>query len=263
MNRGKNKGKQPLLDLLLLRLPEYDRDELYRYVMCAEIKVDGAVITDPRATVSIDSNIQLVSKDFVSRGGEKIAAALDGWSIDPAELVWLDAGASTGGFTDALLQRGATTVHAVDVGYNQLDYRLRVDPRVIVHERTNILDVTHLDPQPDAAVCDLSFRSLRVVLRHILGLTRLGWGVALLKPQFEVAAETRWGRREATTDTDGVVSGDLRSDVIKSTIADLSKEGVSCEKRMESPISGRSGNRELLLYVRLDEGTRQRGGRQN
>lgn len=245
--KGKARKKR-LLELLVDRFPEYDRDELYRFVMCSEVRVDGGMVHDPAFPVPLDAKVALVGGGFVSRGGEKLVAALDRWRIDPAGIVWLDAGASTGGFTDALLSRGAAGIHAVDVGYNQLDYNLRVDPRVYVHERTNILDVTHLDPPPVAAVCDLSFRSLRGVLPHILDLTTEGWGIALLKPQFEVAAETRWGRRESDP-SEGVVLGDLRDEVIASTIADLAEEGVACDERIDSPVPGRSGNREVLVRV--------------
>jgi 23S rRNA (cytidine1920-2'-O)/16S rRNA (cytidine1409-2'-O)-methyltransferase len=243
-------AKSRLLDLLVTRFPDYSRDELYRFVMCSEVLVNGAVIRDPRAVVAADSELSVRRQRFVSRGGEKLTAALDEWNISPAGLVWLDAGASTGGFTDALLKGGARAVHAVDVGYNQLDYRLRSDPRVHVHERTNINDVTSLEPVPEAAVCDLSFRSLRGVLVHILELTAQGWGVALLKPQFEAAAEIRWGRRSEEGLNDGILDPLLRDDLVAGAMADLEKEGVEILRYMDSPIPGRTGNREVLLYVR-------------
>jgi len=252
-SRGSRSGRTAnLLDLLVLRFPSYDRDTLYRSVMCSEVLVDDTIVYDPSAAVRRDARIEIVRKRYVSRGGEKLAAALEAWMIPVAGKVWLDAGASTGGFTDALLQHGALRVHAVDVGYNQLDYRLRSDPRVIVRERENIQKITALDPVPAAAVCDLSFRSLRGVLAHILSLTAEGWGVALLKPQFEAAAEMRWGRRESVGLDDGVLDPGFREEVIDGTIRDLAEEGIRVERRMDSTVPGRKGNLELLALVRLD-----------
>ena len=248
-----------ILDALLLQFPEYTRDDLYRYVMCGEVRYGSQVITNPREKVSPEWVFTISRDQFVSRGGEKLDAALQAWAIDPIGRCWLDAGASTGGFTDCLLQRGARQVHAVDVGYNQLDYRLRMDPRVLVRERTNILELESLDPVPDAAVCDLSFRSLRGVLRHILDLTAGGWGIALLKPQFEAAAEIRWGRRRAADSGEGVITGELREEVVSAAINALEKdEGVHILRRITSPVPGRRGNREELLLVGRTESIRDR-----
>ncbi|MFW5827817.1 MAG: TlyA family RNA methyltransferase, partial [Alkalispirochaeta sp.] len=206
-----------------------------------------------------DAQLAIAPRRFVSRGGEKLEAALAAWHLEAASRVWLDAGASTGGFTDCLLQRGAPAVHAVDVGYNQLDYSLRSDSRVHVRERTNIVSITRdeLDPPPDAAVCDLSFRSLRGVLRTILSLTREGWGIALLKPQFELAAEQRRRRTpdgEALDAGGGVIQGPDRTAVIHRVCRDLSEdEGVAVHQQLDSPITGRDGNREVLLLVGLSD----------
>lgn len=262
MGRGRAKHKhqhKPLLELLTRQFPEHTRDDLYRLVMCGEIRVNGGTQTDPRLPVATDAELTIVTRRFVSRGGEKLEAALQAWSIRAAHRVWLDAGASTGGFTDCLLQRGATGVHAVDVGYNQLDYRLRTDSRVVVRERTNIGGLTAADlvPTPDAAVCDLSFRSLRGVLRSILSLTRGGWGVALLKPQFELAAEYRWNHSDDTGALDaggGVLRGAEREAVIDRVYRDLvAQEGVVVHRRMDSPLAGHDGNREVLLLVGLSD----------
>ena len=241
-----------LLNLLNDRFPDYERDQLYSFIMCSEIWVDGAVVRDPAALVRPDVHVEFAQPRYVSRAGDKLSAALTAWQIPATGLVWLDAGASTGGFTDALLQAGAAHVHAVDVGYNQLDFRLRVDPRVTVRERCNVLDVTttgELDPPPNAAVCDLSFRSLRGVLAHILNLTTNGWGIALLKPQFEVATEIRWGRRQDHGLTAGIVDPELRSEVVAGVVRELGEEGVSVVATMDSPIAGRNGNREVLIHV--------------
>lgn len=243
----------PLLNVLLPQFPELTRDSLYRAVMCGEIRDEsGAVYTDPQEPVPPDRRFVLARERYVSRGGEKLDAALQAWKIDAAGMCWLDAGASTGGFTDCLLQRGARSVHTVDVGYNQLDFRLRRDPRVFVRERTNIQAVDALDPVPDAAVCDLSFRSLRGIIHHILDLTSSGWGIALLKPQFEGAAEVRWGRRDEQDLNTGVISGETRDEIVAGVIRALEREeGLRVERRLTSPIPGRRGNREELLLLRL------------
>jgi 23S rRNA (cytidine1920-2'-O)/16S rRNA (cytidine1409-2'-O)-methyltransferase len=134
---------------------------------------------------------------YVSRGGEKLAHGLDGLGIDPAGLDCVDVGASTGGFTDVLLQRGAARVIALDVGYGQLHPRLRADPRVTVLERTNARTLTELPFAPQLAVCDVSFISVRIALPPVLRLCAPGWqAVVLVKPQFEAGPRGRGeGRR--------------------------------------------------------------------
>src|SRR5919198_6251110 len=132
---------------------------------------------------------------FVSRGGEKLAHALDALDVDPRGRDALDVGASTGGFTDVLLQRGAARVIAVDVGYGQLHERLRGDPRVVVLERTNVRELEELSFAPELVVCDVSFISVRLALPPALALAKPGWeAVVLVKPQFEaLRAEIRRG----------------------------------------------------------------------
>lgn len=257
--------RRRLLDALVAYFPDYSRDELYRYLMCREIvQISGnesTVLGDPHELVTGEGSYKILTQRFVSRGGEKLSAALHRWEIFPENRVWIDAGASTGGFTDCLLQGGARQVIAVDVGFNQLHYRLRTDPRVQVREKTNIRDVIaeyNTSPMPaappaDAVVCDLSFRSLRGVLADLLRITREGWGIALLKPQFETAAAIRWGEQpeDPSALARGVVEETERGDLIDRTIAELSREGVHVLRRMESPITGRRGNREELLLVGL------------
>jgi 23S rRNA (cytidine1920-2'-O)/16S rRNA (cytidine1409-2'-O)-methyltransferase len=183
---------------------------------------------------------------YVSRGGEKLAAGLDAFAIDPRGLVALDIGASTGGFTDALLQRGAARVYAVDVGYGQLDSRLRADPRVIVRERTNARHLSAADvPEPvDLVVCDASFIGLRVVLPAALRLARPGAAlVALIKPQFEA------GRREVGKG--GVVRDpQVHERVCAEIRAWLEGEGWTVSGVVASPLKGPAGNREFLIGAR-------------
>lgn len=215
-------------------------------IMAGRVRVDGAKIEKPGKEVALEA-VLTVEEDlpYVSRGGLKLEAALDTFEIDPAGLRVLDAGASTGGFTDCLLQRGAARVVAVDVGYGQFHWKLRSDPRVSLLERTNLrfLGPEALPHPVDAAVGDLSFISLKVVLpifREIL--PGRGWLVVLVKPQFEV------GR--ADVGKGGVVRDPARArqavEDIQSS-ADLS--GFDVLGDMESPLKGPKGNREFFLYL--------------
>lgn len=183
---------------------------------------------------------------WVSRGGVKLAAGLDAFAIDPAGLVALDIGASTGGFTDVLLQRGARRVYAVDVGYGQLDARLRGDPRVVVLERTNARELTARQvPEPvDLVVCDASFIPLRLVLPAALALAGPGARlVALIKPQFEVG-KGRVGKGGVVRDPA------LHAEVCGQVRAWLEAMGWSVLGIVESPITGPAGNREFLIGAR-------------
>lgn len=198
--------------------------------------------------VADDAPLELrgVSSRYVSRGGEKLAAGLDAFAIDPAGLVALDIGAATGGFTDVMLQRGAARVYAVDVGYGQLDARLRAEPRVMVRERTNARHLTAADvPEPiDLVVCDASFIGLRLVLPAALRLTRPDAAlVALIKPQFEA------GRREVGKG--GVVRDPAVHERVCAEIrAWLEGEGWTVLGVVESPLKGPAGNREFLIGAR-------------
>jgi 23S rRNA (cytidine1920-2'-O)/16S rRNA (cytidine1409-2'-O)-methyltransferase len=249
---------QSLLRTLCDRFPDITEKELFARIVCGEIVVDQETIRDPKRPVQPDAQVQWRSRRFVSRGGEKLQAALSIWSVPVHDLVFIDAGASTGGFTDCLLQSGARLVHAVDVGYNQLDYRLRRDPRVVVHERTNLMAVHNLDPKPDAGVADLSFRSLRKAAAHLLELTIRRWAVVLVKPQFEVAASTDAGHRYGTErgravndlGFDGVVRD--RAVLLESLLSvrdQLQTENVAVVRTLASPRPGRRGNREFLFLI--------------
>ena len=222
--------------------PETGREELIAQIMCGDVRFNEQTVRDPKESVPTDSAVTYRESGFVGRGGIKLDHALNLWSVDVSGKVAVDAGASTGGFTHALLLRGAALIHAVDVGVNQLAYRLRVDPRVVVHERTNIMDLTHLNPVPDFAVADLSFRSLSGAAAHLLNLTADRWGIVLLKPQFE------W--RDPPENFDGRVPEKAADKIVAETLERLSDEGVYSHGLAESPIRGRSGNREFLVLVR-------------
>ena len=183
---------------------------------------------------------------WVSRGGKKLDHALTQFKIDPSGLTALDIGASTGGFTDVLCQRGARRVYAVDVGYGQLDARLRDDARVIVLERTNARYLTQAEvPEPiDLIVCDASFIGLRTILPAPLALAAAGARlVALIKPQFE-AGRGRVGKGGIVRDPA------VHADVCETIRAWLHAEGWPVIGLTESPIKGRDGNTEFLIAAR-------------
>jgi 23S rRNA (cytidine1920-2'-O)/16S rRNA (cytidine1409-2'-O)-methyltransferase len=183
---------------------------------------------------------------YVSRGGVKLRGALETFSLSVRGLICLDVGASTGGFTDCLLQEGAAKVYAVDVGYGQLAWRLRQDPRVRSIERTNIrtFDGRGLDDPIDLAVMDTSFISLRQVVPAVLGLIRADASLlALVKPQFEV------GR--AAVGKHGVVRDPgLHRQVMQDMEAFFDHLGLQVQGTMESPLTGPAGNREFFIYAR-------------
>jgi 23S rRNA (cytidine1920-2'-O)/16S rRNA (cytidine1409-2'-O)-methyltransferase len=200
-----------------------------------------------------DAALEVREKDhpWVSRGGVKLQHALGHFNLSPAGRVCLDVGASTGGFTDVLLQAGAARVHAVDVGHGQLAWKLRTDPRVVVHERVNAryLTAESLSRDPiEALVCDASFIGLQTLLPAPLALCAPGaWAVALIKPQFEAGPQA--------VGAGGVV----RDPAVQQEVCDriaawwAGLPGWHVLGVAESPIAGRDGNREFLIAARLDE----------
>lgn len=236
--------RSQFLQVLRNAYPEKTKDELIALIVCKNVRVNGEVVSDPKALVANDAALSFGDTEmYVSRGGYKLAHALTNWDISVDNLTMLDAGSSTGGFTDCLLQHGASLVHSVDVGYNQLDYRLRVDSRVVVHERQNIMRLKTLEPSADAAVADLSFRSIKGAASHILSLTSLKWMIALIKPQFEVP--------KGVLSFDGVVNNrELLVSVMNDVYHELEQEGIGVQKLIASPITGRKGNTEYLALLR-------------
>lgn len=184
---------------------------------------------------------------WVSRGGVKLAAALDGFGVVPAGRVALDAGASTGGFTEVLLDRGATLVYAVDVGRGQLDPRLAGDARVVVMDRTNLRLLESLPgPAPSLVTLDLAFISLRLVLERVAALAAPGAEVvALFKPQFELGRDA--------VDRGGVVRDPVAGEAGARALLDWAAErlGAAVAGPLASPITGAKGNHEWLLHLRL------------
>jgi 23S rRNA (cytidine1920-2'-O)/16S rRNA (cytidine1409-2'-O)-methyltransferase len=188
---------------------------------------------------------------YVSRGGHKLAAGLDAFSIDVTGRRAVDVGASTGGFTDCLLQRGAAHVHAIDVGRSQLAWSLRQDARVTVMERTNVraVEPATIDPRPDLCVADLSFISLRTVAPSLLALTADDADfVLLVKPQYE-AGRARVGRRGIVRDPA------VHAAVLREVVAGLDDAGLGVTAVVPSPLRGADGNVEFLVHARRGPST--------
>jgi 23S rRNA (cytidine1920-2'-O)/16S rRNA (cytidine1409-2'-O)-methyltransferase len=205
----------------------------------------GLVPGHAKAGELVDEDAELAVERpprFVSRGGEKLAHALEAFAVDPAGLDCVDVGASTGGFTDVLLQRGAARVIALDVGYGQLHPRLRADPRVVVLERTNARDLRALPFAPQLVVCDVSFVSVRTALPPVLRLAAPGWrAIVLVKPQFEAGrAEVRKG-----VVTSNATRARVVREVAEAALAwDTAPVGV-----VDSGLPGPKGNREFFLHL--------------
>jgi 23S rRNA (cytidine1920-2'-O)/16S rRNA (cytidine1409-2'-O)-methyltransferase len=197
----------------------------------------------PGTQVGGDAELEVEAPPrYVSRGAEKLAHALDAFGVDPTDRHCLDVGASTGGFTDVLLQRGAARVIALDVGYGQLHERLRADPRVVVLERTNARALRALPFPPELVVCDVSFISIRLALPPALALARRGWeAVALVKPQFEA------GRSEVKG---GVVRDvAVRKRVVREIAVAALEWGGATVGVVDSGLPGPKGNREVFLHL--------------
>ncbi len=219
-----------------------------------KVTVGGAPATKSTTLVAADAPLGIAgpARPFVSRGGEKLAAALDAFSLDPTDRGSLDAGASTGGFTDCLLQRGARHVIALDVGYGQLAWELRTDPRVTVLEKTDVRDIEAgtLPYRPTLVTADLSFISLRLTVGALAGAAAAGADLVLLvKPQFEAGRE-HVGRGGVVRDPD-VWRRAIASAAEASGWAGAGAIGVTT-----SPITGPAGNIEFFLHARKGQGAR-------
>lgn len=234
-------------ELLIERGLARDKHEAVAMIMADEVRAgnDNSVVVDkPGMLLAPDSPLTVKRpKKYVSRGGLKLEGALDAFDIDVTDLRCVDLGASTGGFTDCLLQHGAQSVCAIDVGYGQLAHKLRIDPRVDVHDRTNIRDVdmADLDAPFDLVVADLSFIGLAQVAHDIARLVSdEGNCVLLVKPQFEA-------RRDEVGEGGIVLDSRVHERVLRRTSEELADAGLVTRKTATSPIKGASGNTEFFL----------------
>ena len=247
MDEKARSEKERLDRLLVSRGLASSREVAVRTILAGGVMVDGAVVDKPAKLVFHDALIEIKqAAPYVSRSGEKLAAALDAFCLDPHGVIALDVGCSTGGFTDCLLQRGAKRIYAIDVGYGLIDWKLRQDPRVVLLERTNIryVDRSLIPDLIELAVIDVSFISLTLVLPSIVPLLRNDASVvALVKPQFEVG--------KGQVGSGGIVRDDAQRQAVTKKVIDCAvRLGLSATGVMDSPVKGRKGNREILVGFR-------------
>jgi 23S rRNA (cytidine1920-2'-O)/16S rRNA (cytidine1409-2'-O)-methyltransferase len=233
------------LDIILVERELVDsRQRAQRLIMAGQVMVDGRVVDKSGTRVSREADITLkATLPYVSRGGLKLEAGLERFAIKVTGLIAADVGASTGGFTDCLLQRGASKVYAIDVGYGQLAWSLRNDPRVVVMERVNVRYLEGLPEPVDLATVDVSFISLELVLPAIIGFLKPhGDIIALIKPQFEA------GRKQVGKG--GVVKDPaVHRAVLRKVLLWTDGHGLTVRGLIASPLKGAAGNVEFLAHL--------------
>ncbi len=245
---GYMKTRERLDKIIVDRGIVKSRERAKALIMAGQILVDDQKVTKAGTLVLVDAAIALRGKDipFVSRGGVKLAAALATFSVDPAGMTVMDVGCSTGGFTDCLLAQGAAKVYAIDVGYGQLDWSLRNDPRIILLEKTNIryLEKERIPEMLDLIVIDVSFISLTKVLPRMHDFLRIsGDIIALVKPQFELS--------KGMIEKGGIVRDETKRLSALKKICEFSEEArLSVLGISDSPVTGQKGNREYFIHLR-------------
>lgn len=234
------------LDLLLVQRGLVStRSRAKAVIMAGEVRVNGERVDKPGANIDATATIELVAPmPYVSRGGYKLAGALDRFQLDVHDKICADVGACTGGFTDVLLQRGAARVYAIDVGYGQLDWKLRQDHRVVVMERTNVRYLEELPELVAFVSIDVSFISLRLVLPAVAQwLAPHGDIIALIKPQFEAGPQQ--------VAKGGIVKDpDVHFQVLHEILTWSANNSLGPQAIIRSPIQGSSGNIEFLAHLR-------------
>ena len=226
------------------------RTKAQALIMAGQVLVDDVPVDKAGTRVRNDASVRIrgAASRYVSRGGDKLEGALEDLGVDPRGKLCLDVGASTGGFTDCLLQRGATRVYAVDVGYGLLDAKLRDDPRVVVRERINArnLEAAQVPEPVDLLVADVAFISLRLVVPALAAVAPRAEWLLLVKPQFEVGREQ--------VGKGGVVRDDaLRAWAVESVRGAAEALGWREVARADSRVAGPKGNREIFLHLRNSE----------
>jgi 23S rRNA (cytidine1920-2'-O)/16S rRNA (cytidine1409-2'-O)-methyltransferase len=243
---SRNQRERRRLDVLLVeRGLASSREHARALILARDVLVDGTPALRPAEAVPPGSDVTVrAAAPYVSRGGEKLAHALARTGVEVAGRRCLDVGASTGGFTDCLLQHGAASVVAVDVGYGQLATSLRDDPRVEVRERVNAREMTPLEPPVDLATIDVSFISLRLVLPPVIASLRPGGDIlALVKPQFE-AGRDEVGRGGVVRDPN------VHASCVARVALWAIEHGLHVRGVVRSPLTGPAGNREFFLWLR-------------
>lgn len=238
----KDRADKVLADLNLVS----SRSQAKSLIEKGDVLVDGVPLKKASELISPESKIEINVPLFVGRGAFKLEKALEVFKLDVKDKIMLDVGASTGGFTEILLKEGATKVYAIDVGHDQLAAKIKEDPRVVNMEGTNIRDLTELPDVADGAVMDLSFISITKVLEQVKNLLKPGSPLmALVKPQFEAGLER--------LPKDGVIK-DLvvRQQVLDEVVKFAVTHGWSHQQTIPSPIQGKNGNVEYLVYFIRD-----------
>ncbi len=231
------------LDILVHeKYPNLTRNQIQSFIMQGTVKVDDRIVTKSGTLVNEDAQISLEVNEpkYVSRAGFKLEKALEVFRVDPKGLVALDAGISTGGFTDCLLQHGIAKVYGVDVGYGQVHEKIKKDPRVVLLERTNLRYLKDLPEKVDLVTLDLSFISILKVITVVYSLLKEnGYLITLIKPQFEA--------EKGEVPKGGVIKNqELLSRVVEHVIKGIKDNGFKFLELTESPILGTSGNKEFL-----------------
>jgi 23S rRNA (cytidine1920-2'-O)/16S rRNA (cytidine1409-2'-O)-methyltransferase len=249
-------GKSRLDLCLVQRGLAESREKARALILAGAVVVEGQPAAKAGTLVAADATVEVVAGPrYVSRGGEKLAGALADFRLDVSGLVAVDVGASTGGFTDCLLRRGAARVYAIDVGYGLVDYRLRRDPRVTVLERVNIRYLESLPEAGDVATVDVSFISLEKVIPVVAGLLKPGGRiVALVKPQFQ-AKRREVGKKGVVRDPQ------VHAAVLGRLVAWGAGRGLLLRGLTTSPLRGPAGNKEFFVLWRVTDTTPQEDGR--
>jgi 23S rRNA (cytidine1920-2'-O)/16S rRNA (cytidine1409-2'-O)-methyltransferase len=240
------KNKDRLDKIVLSRWPNHSRRAIQSWIMQGKVRVDGKVVSKAGALTELNADIVLsIEKPkFVSRAGYKLEKALDYFSLSVEDFIVLDAGVSTGGFTDCLLQRGVRTVYGVDVGYGQVHEKIRADTRVILMEKTNLRTVRDVGQKVDLVTLDLSFISVAKVLDAVCAVLKSdGAVIVLIKPQFEL--------QKKNVGRGGIVRDEaLHQKAIESVVYAFKAREFEYVGLVSSPIKGASGNQEFLAYFR-------------
>ncbi len=251
------KDKERIDTLLVKRGLSPSRAKAQALILAGKVMAGEAKVEKAGTLVPVDTQIRLLGEQipYVSRGGIKLEHALDTFDIDVKDLIALDVGISTGGFTDCLLKRGVKKVYGIDVGYGQLDYKLRQDDRMTVIERTNIRNLTkeQVPQEIDLAVIDVSFISLKIVVPKVLEFLKPEAAIiALVKPQFEV------GKGEVGKG--GIVRDEaLREKAVQEVQTFCEDIGLSCQGKTQSPQPGAKGNIEYLLFLKREDPKNKHG----
>ena len=231
--------------LLVERGLAESRSQAQRLVMAGQVRANGQLVDKPSSLLQNEAALEIVRRPrYVSRGGQKLEAALQRFEIQLEGRVCADVGASTGGFTDCLLQHGAARVYAIDVGKGQLHWKLRQDPHVVVMEKSNARQIQKLPEQVDLVTIDASFISLKTLLSAIQNwLGKHGEVVALIKPQFEA------GRKETARGKGVIRDKEIHYRVLTEVLSFFKEKGFALLGLMRSPILGPKGNVEFLLWA--------------